>query len=76
MTAVLRLLSGVRLCAWAFAGAVVVVASMGLPDDHPEPTVVQLEALPLEVSFDTTGIEDGAAWGGVVLFTGWWVEPT
>jgi len=25
-------------------------------------------------SFDTTGIEEGAAWGGVVLFSQWWGE--
>jgi len=25
-------------------------------------------------SFDTTGIEEGAAWGGFVLFSQWWEE--
>jgi hypothetical protein len=27
-------------------------------------------------SFDTTGIEEGAAWGGFVLFTQWWEETS
>jgi hypothetical protein len=27
-------------------------------------------------SFDATGIEEGAAWGGFVLFTQWWEETS